>query len=40
MGQASTDGQQRDYERADFSIAVQKAAEGFEELSNAAAAKA
>jgi hypothetical protein len=43
MGQASTDGQQR--ERADFSIvvqkeAVQKAAEGFEEHSNAAAAKA
>ena len=28
------------YERADFSIVVQKAAEGFEEHSNAAAAKA
>jgi hypothetical protein len=28
------------YERADFFIVVQKAAEGFEELSNAAAAKA
>ena len=27
------------YERADFSIVVQKAAEGFEELSNAAAAR-
>ena len=28
------------YERADFSIVVQKAAEGFEDHSNAAAAKA
>ncbi len=30
----------RIYERADFSIVVQKETEGFEELSNAAAAKA